>query len=59
MQFLNPYTLPKDRVKRIEFDPSITQPDEALTIQEILDRVSRGLTTGVGAPGADDNKSIT
>lgn len=54
MQFLNIYTLKKDRVKPITFDSSITQPDEALTIQQILDRVSRGLTTGVGAPGADD-----
>lgn len=28
--------------------PSITQPDEALTIQQILDRVQHGLTTGIG-----------
>ena len=39
-----------DRVKSLgDFGPSITQPDESLTIQQILLRVQQGLTTGVGA----------
>ena len=38
-----------DRVKSLgDFGPSVTQPDESLTIQQILVRVSQGLTTGVG-----------
>lgn len=39
----------QDRVKSLgDFGPSATQPDESLTIQQILVRVSQGLTTGVG-----------
>lgn len=39
-----------DRVKSLgDFGPSMTQPDESLTIQQILLRVQNGLTTGVGA----------
>lgn len=38
-----------------DFGPSITQPDEALSIQQILDRVSRGLTTGLGASVSDED----
>ena len=49
MKFINVYSLSSDRVKCMEPGVSITQPDEALSIQEILVRVSKGLTTGVGA----------
>lgn len=39
-----------------EFSPSKTVPDDAMTIQQILDRVSRGLTTGLdGAVGVGDD----
>lgn len=38
-----------------KYKPSITVPDDAMTIQEILARVSRGLTTGLdGAVGYGD-----
>lgn len=53
MKFINVYSLDDDRVKCHEPGVSITQPDEALTIQEILMRVSKGLTTGVGASSSD------
>jgi len=44
---------PGVRIPKHEFGPSKTQPDEALSIQQILDRVSRGLTTGLGASVSD------
>ena len=53
MKFINVYSLNPDRVKCMEPGVSITQPDEALSIQEILVRVSKGLTTGVGASSSD------
>lgn len=43
-----------DRVKSLgDYGPSVTQPDESLTIQQILVRVSQGLTTGVGESKQD------
>lgn len=30
-----------------EWEPSVTQPDESMTIREILHRVSQGMTTGL------------
>lgn len=40
-----------------EWDPSVTQPDETLSIREILHRVSQGMTTGLGdQPGAYDDE---
>lgn len=48
-RFYSSVDVSPDRVKSLgDFGPSITQPDESLTIQEILLRVQRGLTTGVG-----------
>lgn len=44
---------PGVRIPKHEFGPSKTQPDEALSIEQILDRVQRGLTTGVGASVSD------
>ena len=45
-----------DRVKSLgDFGPSVTQPDESLTIQQILVRVSQGLTTGVGESLRDED----
>lgn len=46
---------PGVRIPKHEFGPSMTQPDEALTIEEILNRVSHGLTTGIGASVSDDD----
>ena len=39
-----------------EWEPSVTQPDETLSIREILHRVSQGMTTGIGdqVPGDYD-----
>lgn len=34
---------------------SVTQPNDSLTIQQILVRVSQGLTTGVGASTSDSD----
>ena len=49
-RFFSCFDASPDRVKSLgDFGPSCTQPDESLTIQEILVRVSQGLTTGVGA----------
>lgn len=56
MKFINVYEVPKGRTKGIKIPGvSITQPDEALTIEQILLRVSQGLTTGVGASVNDDD----
>ena len=46
---------PGIRIPKHDFGVSITQPDEALSIQQILDRVSHGLTTGIGASVSDDD----
>lgn len=43
------------RIPIHEFGPSMTQPDEALSIEQILARVSHGLTTGLGASVSDDD----
>ena len=56
MKLLNVCDLSEDRVKCLEqTEPSVTQPDEALTIQQILARVQAGLTTGVGASVREDD----
>lgn len=34
----------------IDWDPSLTEPEQSMSIQEILDRVSRGMTTGLSSP---------
>lgn len=48
-RFFSSVDVDPDRIKPYgDFGPSITQPDESLTIQEILIRVQQGLTTGVG-----------
>lgn len=36
------------------WDPSVTQPDETLSIREILHRVSQGMTTGLGDQNLGD-----
>ena len=56
MKFLNKFELSPGRAKGEHISgPSITQPDEALSIQEILYRVSHGQTTGIGASTNDDD----
>lgn len=46
---------PGVKVPTHDFGPSITQPDDSMTIQQILDRVRHGLTTGLGASRSDDD----
>lgn len=46
---------PGVRIPKHEFGPSQTQPDEALSIEQILNRVQNGLTTGIGASSSDDD----
>lgn len=56
MKLINVCNIAEDRVKCLEqTEPSVTQPDEALTIQQILARVQAGLTTGVGASLREDD----
>ena len=46
---------PGVRIPKHEFGPSKTQPDEALSIEQILSRVQHGLTTGLGASVSDND----
>ena len=48
-KFYSMYNHPGVKIPSHDFGPSITEPDESLTIQQILVRVQKGLTTGVGA----------
>lgn len=54
-KFFSMYNHPGVKVPVHDFGPSVTQPDESLTIQQILARVSQGLTTGIGASVSDDD----
>lgn len=44
---------PKQPLERV-WPASLTQPDDAMSIQEILQRVSMGLTTGLDGSVSDD-----
>jgi len=53
--FFSMYQHPGVKIPKKIWKPSVTQPDESLTIQQILYRVSQGLTTGLGGvPGEGD-----
>ena len=57
LKFFTPWNV-EYKVFNPEYHPSKTVPDDAMTIQEILDRVSHGLTTGLDAAvgyGDDDD----
>ena len=54
-KFYSMYNHPGVRIPAHDFGPSKTEPDESLTIQQILVRVQKGLTTGVGASTSEDD----